>query len=887
MACAAAATATCLFRTRSPGRDLDALAESLGSAAEDAHVAPEDLRWEPSRGALGDLLFGRRLLFLARGKQDETHDVWRARVRVTPDGSVIDVADVRDLTNTPLGDDHALVLRGTRAAFATRAYGQEQSVTVLDLEGEGAQNKTTGWLSQTMAAITNWQRTGTGSGIGRVDVTFDSPGRAVSLEMGESALALTLYGGDSRKPATATTASVDLASGELASPAGPAAAAPPVGMHADPSMHLPKRFSHWFVDTLRAVSWIGPAPIAWAEDQALAMRDTYRRVTFASHDAATAEVATAPPAPVLLDTSQASVEDGHWPPAAIATIWKSPEPGEGQWVVPDVPWIPKNSDVPSAFYETFVRPDEERPYSKVILVAMDMRQLDLDMEAGVEDPEPLTGPPGAGRIPRDPHVYKRVVAAFNGAFKTEHGHYGMMVHKRVLLPPVPGAATVVTLEGGGVGFGTWGPGHKVGGIAGVSDDAIESFRQNLDPLLDHGEINPAGRNMWGFTLPGKGAQTERTGLCVTTSGHVVYAWGDDLSGTTLARALKMASCDYALHLDMNPYHTGFLFTALEDLSSRKYRSQLLSSGMSIPVDRYIQYAPKDFFYVMTHDPTPPQPAPLDGATPDAWQPDGGAQPPPQWIAGVWRTHVTPANGPTDRSVELVDVEAGRATFSIRAGTHDAAASTPLRDLDPDRAKHALFAAGMGVASDKHPLGLATDGRLVQAMRGGPSLGALIVDGDGRLSLTLADSAPALGPHDDLAELPLLVWDGRVVAPSESGAVPPSRTAIGVTPSGRVILARGSLRTGSPLTAELLAKALSAAGCTRALLLDRGLRADGFVDRAGTDRPLRSGYDQTVLYAVSSPLKPRAFRFDAAGAGASVSAPSLAQGAQSAQSAKSK
>ena len=219
---------------------------------------------------------------------------------------------------------------------------------------------------------------------------------------------------------------------------------------------------------------------------------------------------------------------------------------------------------------------------KVLLVAMDLRQLDLDMEAGVEDPEPLTGPHGTGRIPREPGVYRRVAAAFNGAFKTEHGHYGMMVHKRVLLPPVPGAATVVVLDDGRVGFGTWGTDKNVGGIVGVADDEIDSFRQNLDPLIDHGQINPTGRNLWGFTLPGKGAQTERTGLCVTTSGHLLYAWGDDLSATSLAKAMKMGGCDYAIHLDMNPYHTGFLFLAVDDLAQGKYKSQLLTPAMSIP-----------------------------------------------------------------------------------------------------------------------------------------------------------------------------------------------------------------------------------------------------------------------------------------------------------------
>ena len=249
-------------------------------------------------------------------------------------------------------------------------------------------------------------------------------------------------------------------------------------------MHLPKRFSHWTVDTLRAVPWIGPAPIAWVEDEALSARDSFRRRTFqAPATRPTSSLRPSPRRPTL-DMSQASVEEAHWPPPRIQTIWKEAEEGEGAWTPPDVPFARKvpgvTDDAPPAFYRTFLRPDEERPYAKVLLVAMDIRQLDLDMEAGVEDPEPLTGPHGSGRIPRDPAIYKRVAAAFNGAFKTEHGHYGMMVHKRVLLPPVPGAATVVVLDDGRVGFGTWGADRKVGGIVGVADQSIVSFRQNLD-----------------------------------------------------------------------------------------------------------------------------------------------------------------------------------------------------------------------------------------------------------------------------------------------------------------------------------------------------------------------------------------------------------------------
>lgn len=851
-----------LTGSTAPGRDLGLLAAALGRSAGGASVRPEDVRWQSSGGMFADAVLGRWVLFLARAPGEDTRDVWRARVRVSPDGAAIDVRRAYDLTDTPIGDDHELVVSGEHAAFATRAYGQEQSVTVLALAGEGTQNKTATLADRVMASLTNLQRSGAAEGLGRFDVTLESPARAVGLALGADALDLSLFG----VPVTAggdlgaSRTSVDLATGNLV-PALPM-------VHADASMHLPKRLSHWAVDTLRAVPWIGPAPIAWAEDEALALRDAYRRVTFQPGHDATDVVATANPPQPPLDTSQASVEEAHWPPPSIATIWKSPEPAEGEWVVPDVPWLRRvpgvAPDAPSPFYQTFVRPDEDRPYARVLLVAMDMRQLELQMEAGVEDPEPLTGPHGTGRIPREPAVYRRVVAAFNGAFKTEHGHYGMMVKKRVLLPPVPGAATVVVLDDGRVGFGTWGTDKNVGGIIGVADDEIDSFRQNLDPLIDHGQTNPTGRNLWGFTLPGKGAQTERTGLCVTTSGHLLYAWGDDLSATSLAKAMQMGGCDYAMHLDMNPYHTGFLFLSVDDLAGRKYRSQLLTTAMSIPVDRYIQYAPKDFFYVMVHDPTPPALAPAgggDGAV--AWSPDDGTQPPPRWMPGVWKSQVTAPAG----NVDLVDIEPGRATWRIRAGAKDAPAAAPLRELAGDEARRVLLAVGVGVAHEHRPLGLATDGRLVIPVRGGPEHGVLLVEADGQLTMARADAVPPLGPHDDLVELPIALWDGKLVAPPSSPSSSPSsstasspsepRTVLGETPSGRWMIARGAFASESPL-----AQALARAGCTRALALDRGVHASGLLDRAGTSSPPRAGYDESVLYAVGSPLHPSGFRFDA-------------------------
>jgi hypothetical protein len=823
------------FARTPPARDLPAFASALGRRAGGVLVSADDVRWEPSGGAASDFVLGRQVLFLARTAPGEARDVWRARVRVAPEGAALEVLGAHNLTNTPLGDDHELVIQGSRAAFATRAYGQEQSLTTLDLRGEAAQNRAGGLVDRTMATITNLQQTGAAAGVGRVDVTLESPARAAELALEEDTLRFALSDSGSRTAPT-RCGRLDPARVEIT----PAMS----GMRATASMHLPKRFSHWTVDTLRAIPWIGPGPIAAFEDAALALRDTYRRLAFKASGGLASTVAADPPPPVL-DSSQASVEEAHWPPPQVQTIWKNPEKGEGEWGPPEVAWLRRvpgaAADAPLPIYVTFVRPDEERPYARVLLVAMDMRQLDLDMEAGVEDPEPLTGPHGSGRIPRDPAVYRRVAAAFNGAFKTEHGHYGMMVHRRVLLPPVPGSATVVVLDDGRVGFGTWGADRKVAGIEGVGDDAIVSFRQNLDPLIDRGQVNPTGRNLWGFTLPGKGAQTERSGVCVMASGHLLYAWGDDVSATTLAKAMKMGGCDYAMHLDMNPYHTGFLFAAIDDLPAKKYKSQLLTSAMSIPVDRYIQYAPKDFFYVMVHDPAPPA---IDGAP--AWEPDGGTQPPPRWIAGLWRTRVP-------GGAEVYDVEPGRATWTIRAGTGESPAASPLRELSGDEAGRVLFAVGAGIALEKKPRGIATEGRLAVPVHGDAESGALIVGSNGRLTMVRAIEAPSLGAHDDMLELPIILWNGKTEV-TVRGAIEP-RAAIGMAPSGRVLIARGSFPTTDPL-----AEALARAGCTRALLLDRGAHATAFFNRAGTADPPRGRYDESVVYAIAAPLRPRGFRF---------------------------
>ncbi len=839
---AGAAVAVALARGGAPGNSIQSLADAMGEATS-GHVAPQDVRWEPSGGELSDYVLGRWALVLSSATPGGPRDVWRVRVRVSPEGHPVALGGAHDLTDTPLGDDHALVVRGDRAAFATYAYGQEQSVTALYLGGEGAQNTAIKPLDRATAYVTNLQQTGSGVGVGRIDVSFEQPPERLGLTLGDSALAIDL--GDR---VGTRHAALDLVHGDLAAPVH--------GVHAQPARHLPKRFIFWAVDTVRAVT--GPAPIAWLEEKVFAARDTLKQTAFKLHGPTDTDTLAAVP-PKVLDTANLS-DDSAWPPADIPSIWKTAEPGEGQWKPFQPAWMkrfpaPAGGKPPPAFYQTFVRPDEARPYTHIILVAMDMRQLDLQMEAGTEDPKPLTGAAGPGRLPRDPAVLTRVVAAFNGAFKTEHGNYGMMVHKRVLLPPQPSAATVVVLADGRAGFGTWGNTTDIGGLLGIPDADIDSFRQNLDPLVDGGKVNPTKRLLWGYTLPGTTMETERSAMCVTRAGHMMYGWGDDTNATSLGKALLAAGCDYAIHLDMNPHHTGFIFTTIHDLKTHDYHSELLTPLMGVSTDRYIEYAPKDFFYMLMRDPTP---APLDGV---AWEPDAGTQPPPAWSPGLWQAGVTEHGA----AVSVVSVVSGRATFAVAAGTAEPDAGTgsaPPHEIDAGDEAKVVMTVGMGVARDDRPRGLIISGKNVFPVRRGAGMGVLVVHRGGRLAILTGAEALEAGPGVDAVELPLVLDGGQLTTDARlsflrkaDGAQP--HAVLGIAPDGRVMVARGDTLSPAPL-----GEALAHARCTRAVLLDRGVSSTAPVRRAGTGAPPVARDPETRLFVMAKAMKPRAFHFEA-------------------------
>jgi hypothetical protein len=806
----------------------------LGNAAHGV-VEPDALVWEPSPGVLTETFLGRRVLFLAASKPGAPRDVYRARVRLALDGSPIHVSDLKNLTDTPHGDDVALEGDGKRVSFATLAFGRIQAISVLETQGVRAVDRPSGLLNRFLFALSSFDKSGSFAGVGRTDIVLDVPARSARVSMDGSHLVAD-FGERGRG------LNYDLERRTLrGSDGGEAYAARVV-----PEAYGAKPPLLWAVDTVRGI--VGPRPIAWLENVVFGAKDSVKRTTytlFSGDSRSTLRSDATETHARVLDASALNGQEDSWPPPKIPSLWKEPKPHEGEWEPVTYSFLKPMrglasgaSAPPPYFYRTFIRPDPERPYSRVVFVAMDTRQLELGMQAGYEDPKPTTGPPGEGRLPRDKEVYERVVGTFNGAFKTTHGAYGMMVQGRVLLPPVKGGASVIVNDAHEIGLGGWPQTDEI-------PSYITSFRQNLDPLVEDGVANPTGRQLWGWQLEGTSVMTQRTALCVTPAGHLYYAFGAEIDGKTLGKAMYQAGCAYAMHLDMNPAHCGFVFSDVRNPRTGDMTLRLLDDDMKIAPDKYARWSAKDFFYVSVRDATP------HDASNVQWIADGGVQPPPAWLPGLFSGKLTLGS----LEVNLLSIEKGRVEYRVRAGSREPGRKNrtghALSDADSNRV---IAALGLGHSTDATRYGMSYEGDALSPLK--PNYATLIFEDGQPPRVVLPSSAPpTLADKQEAVQLPLLASDGRLLDRARERGDRRQRAAICVTPTGRVIV--GSAEHDS---SDGLASALMRIGCRDVLELDRGSHHPAYVHRAGGSTPPMDEYEASTLYVLGRPMIPHAFRW---------------------------
>lgn len=260
---------------------------------------------------------------------------------------------------------------------------------------------------------------------------------------------------------------------------------------------------------------------------------------------------------------------------------------EGQWS----PYL-YNSSGEVIAQRGFLQPDPQRPYALVAVVAFDLNKTRLHFVPGYDEPKSSVQAYRPGTIPAGDMVPGVIVAAFNGGFKAQHGHFGAMSAGVVLIPPRLGLGTVGIYNDGSVQIGAWGTEIQ-------PSDKLIAWRQNGPLIIHDGVVNPHTADNapqdWGYTVAGS-ITTSRSALGISQDGRTLfYAAGTDLTLPALARALQAAGAYQAIQLDINNYYVQF--EAIHFKGTTPQASILMESMQGSGDQRYLKADPRDFFYI--------------------------------------------------------------------------------------------------------------------------------------------------------------------------------------------------------------------------------------------------------------------------------------------------
>jgi hypothetical protein len=338
-------------------------------------------------------------------------------------------------------------------------------------------------------------------------------------------------------------------------------------------------------DLLRAV--LGPRLTAQIESYFFGATDALTRLrTSIFHNQGAAPWAVSHTSALQAGQAPGSRPDGPRLMALplVKTVISPALPDEGVWISAGLP-APTARGWPVPMAKTYIRPDPQRPYAVVMLVAIDLRQAHLHLVDGTT--EPAWGGPGV--IPTADQSSGLLLSAFNGGFKAADGHYGLMVNGHTYLPAQPHAATLALYSDSTVRIGEW-------GTPAIPTQDMTSYRQNGAPLILDGTVNPAAATdgwAWGAPILAN-IFTWRSAVALTRDGVLLYAAGNAVSADTLARALAAAGAYQAMELDINPVWVRCMTYqyAGTSLTARKLRDDMYGNA-----NQFLVPYERDFIYV--------------------------------------------------------------------------------------------------------------------------------------------------------------------------------------------------------------------------------------------------------------------------------------------------
>jgi len=278
-------------------------------------------------------------------------------------------------------------------------------------------------------------------------------------------------------------------------------------------------------------------------------------------------------------------------PAPVKVIATSPPlPNEGSWQT-----VVTNAGEP-AVRVAYVRPDDRYTQYLAALMWLDPKLLSAQLHPGYP-----SDPPGTFSSPSlIPAAQKdSTAAAHNGGFRLNGASRGGYYDDgRVAVPLRDGAASIVISKDGSVQIGAWNRDVSM-------TPSVRSVRQNLDLLVDGGQLNTSCANnnssVWGYTL-GNTAYVPRSGLGVRADGALVYVNSPATSVCSIGQLLQAAGVVRGMELDINPqWAIGVYYT--HDAAGHAVAHKL-RPDQSQSAEHYYSTQSRDFFSYSLRGVTP-------------------------------------------------------------------------------------------------------------------------------------------------------------------------------------------------------------------------------------------------------------------------------------------
>ena len=354
------------------------------------------------------------------------------------------------------------------------------------------------------------------------------------------------------------------------------------------AVHRVQWLGPWLADAGRKV--LGDRIVATLEDWAYAVDDAYNRL---SRRGEQPRAQWPVPAPVPSGTSSATTALAFRPADVGPVHDKFAAPGDGAWVpVPDE----RHPEQAPLLYKTLLHPDEHRAWAELFVVAIDPARVRLRLVAGTVDPEATTL---EGKSYRRPGLIPledqdTLVAAFNGGFKTEHGHFGMRTDGVTLIPARDDVCTLAALPNESIRIAPW------KAIA-AEEPHMVWWRQTPQCMVErdvlHLELAGDGTTRWGAAVGGE-TVIRRSAIGVSEHADTLYVGvSESTSAGVLALGMRHAGAWDVAQLDVNWSYPKFL--VFRTAASGSIEAVGLFPGFVFERDEYVRRpAPKDFFYVL-------------------------------------------------------------------------------------------------------------------------------------------------------------------------------------------------------------------------------------------------------------------------------------------------